>query len=91
MKEESRPQIAAFQEALHLLDMRRKVLIDSHLASVHGSHAGEYRTLLAEHLQLEDRFRQIFASHVVTRYTLQKLIIDIARGDGPPQTVCGLR
>ena len=90
MEAESRPRIATFQEALQLLEMRRKVLIDSHLASVHGSHAEEYRTLLAEHLQLEDRFRQISASHVVTRYSLQKLIIDIARGDGPPQTVCGL-
>lgn len=90
-KEESKRRIGTWRETLHLLDVRHKVLIDSHLSSVHGSHAGEYQTLLAEHLQLEDQFRQISASHLITRYSLQKLIIDIvcAHSDVPPQTVSG--
>ncbi|KAF9653288.1 hypothetical protein BDM02DRAFT_3182829 [Thelephora ganbajun] len=74
---ETKRRTDACHENLHLLDEHHKVLINSHLASVHGSHAGEYQTLLAEHLQLEDQFRQIAASHMVTHYSLQKLIIDV--------------
>ena len=83
----------ACQETLRLLDVRRKVLINSHLTAVHGSHAGEYRTVLAEHILLEDQFRQISASHMVTRYSLQKLIIDVAYAHSkvPLQTVCRSR
>jgi len=92
-KERSKLQVGACQETLRLLDMRRKVLVDSHLTSVHGSHARDYRTLLTEHLQLEDQFCQISASHMVTRYSLQKLIIDIvyAYGDAAAQMACGPR
>ena len=92
-KEEAKLRTDTCQETLRLLDVRRKVLADSHLASVHGSHVGMYRTLLTEHLQLEDQFRKISASQVATRYTLQKLIIDTVRAHSkvPLQAVRGSR
>lgn len=90
-KEEMKLETDTCREALLLLDVRRSVLIDSHLASLHGSHAEKYRTLLMEHLHLQDQFRQIAASHMATRYSLQKLIIDAsyAYSKVPLQTVCG--
>lgn len=80
------------QDAFRLLEERRRVLIDCHSTSVHGSHAGEYRALFAEHVQLEDQFRHVAASRTVVRYSLQKLIIDVVRERKKyrPQMVCGL-
>ena len=66
-------------ENLRVLGERRMALIASHSASVRGPHAREYRTLLAEHIRLQDQHRQVAASRIVARYTLQNLIIDAAR------------
>ena len=89
-KKEAKRRTDANRERLRLLEERRKVLIDSHFASVRGSHAGEYRALMAENVRLEDQFRQIAASHMVTRYSLQKLFIDVAHAHNEItlQTVC---
>jgi len=80
-----------YHKHLRLLEERRKAVIDSHFASVHGSHAEKYRMLLEEHLKLEDQFRQLAASHVVACYSLQKLIIDVVhlQNEAVLQTVCG--
>ena len=65
-------------EDFHLLGERRRALVASHSASVRGSHAQEYQTLLMEHIHLEDNFRRVTAARIVARYQLQKLIIDAA-------------
>lgn len=61
---------------LCLLKERRESLIASHLASARGPRAEQYRKLLQEHVELEDRLLPISASHTVVRYSLQKLLID---------------
>ncbi|KAF9777828.1 hypothetical protein BJ322DRAFT_1114757 [Thelephora terrestris] len=66
----------AFGANLRLLEDRRRVLIDSHLTSIRGSHAGQYLKVMPEHIRLENRYRQLVASHAATRYNLQKLVID---------------
>jgi hypothetical protein len=66
-------------EELRLLGERRKALITSHSSLIHGSHAKEYRTLLMEHVHLQDQFRQVTAARIVARYRLQKLIIDVTQ------------
>jgi len=76
--EEAGRRVDAYHESLRLLGERRMALIASHSTSIRGSHAREYRTLLAEHTHLEDQFRRITASRMVVRYSLQKLIIDAA-------------
>lgn len=88
---EAKRQKDTYHDNLRLLEERRRILIDSHSSSVHGTHAAKYRALLAEHLQLEDQFRQITASRTVIHYRLQKLIIDVSHGQNEValQPVCG--
>ena len=80
-----------YDESLRRLGERRKVLIASHSTSIRGSHAREYRALLAEHVHLEDQFRQITASRIVAHYNLQQLVIDAAnsRNNTASSTVGG--
>jgi hypothetical protein len=82
----------AFGANLRLLEDRRRVLIDSHLTSIRGSHAGQYLKVMPEHIRLENRYRQLVASHAATRYNLQKLVIDAVhtRIEVSPHVVCVL-
>lgn len=70
-----------------LLSERRKALVASHSTSIRGPHAQEYRTLLMEHIRLEDQFRQVTAARVAARYRLQKLIIETIH---PPNNMTSL-
>jgi len=91
-KRETEYRVDAYRKKLRLLGERRKSLVASHSTSARGQYAKEYRILFAEHIRLEDQLRQITASRVVARYTLQKLIIDVAysHNSTPPPVVSGL-
>ena len=91
--EEGNRRMGARYGHFRLLGDRRKALVASHSSSVRGSHNKEYRTLLMEHVHLEDQFRQITAARIVARYRLQKLIIAIAHSSKvtpPVSRVCYL-
>ena len=72
------PRMDSCYEDFRLLGERHRALVASHSASVRGSHAQEYQTLLTEHIHLEDKFRQVTAARIAARYQLQTLIIDAA-------------